>query len=137
MLTGTMSFPSIERIVYGQSAAQALRGEADRLGAKRVFMIVSGTMNRSTDEVEKVRVALGDRCAGIFDGIAPHIPMDAALHAAAEARAVDADLIVTFGGGSVTGVEGITTVTSPSKATIARRSRAVSSPARKRAALRA
>jgi hypothetical protein len=34
-------------------------------------------------------------------------------------------------------VEGITTFTSSSKLTIARRSRAVSSPARKRAALRA
>ena len=39
--------------------------------------------------------------------------------------------------GSATGVEGTTTCISPSKVTIARRSRAVSSPTRNRAALRA
>ena len=103
MQTGTLSFPAIERIIYGTPAAEALRREVARLDARRVFMIVSGTMNRKTDEIEKVRAALGERCAAVFDGIAPHIPMDAALHAAAEARAVEADLIVTFGGGSVTG----------------------------------
>jgi len=103
MRSGVLSLPAIERIVYGRPAAETLRAEVDRIGARRVFMIVSGTMNRSTPEVGRVCGVLGDRCAGIYDGIAPHIPMDAVLHAAGEARAVGADLIVTFGGGSVTG----------------------------------
>lgn len=103
MRSGTFSLPAIERIVYGRPAADALRDEVDRIGARRVFMIVSGTMNRDTREVENVCDALGDRCAGIYDRINPHIPLDAVLDAASAARAVDADLIVTFGGGSVTG----------------------------------
>ncbi|MSP98521.1 MAG: maleylacetate reductase [Betaproteobacteria bacterium] len=95
-------FPAIERIVYGQPAAQALRAEAERVRANRIFLIVSGTMNRTTDEVAKVRAALGSRYAGLYDRIPPHTPRDAVLEAAREARAVGADLIVTFGGGSVT-----------------------------------
>ena len=102
MVSGQFNFTAIERIVYGKPAAQALRAEAERLQAQRVFMIVSGTMNRSTDEVAKVRDALGNRCAGLYDRMPAHTPRDAVLEVAAEARAADADLIVTFGGGSVT-----------------------------------
>ena len=61
MRSGTLVFPAIERIVYGKPAAQALVEEAERLGAQRLFLIVSGTMNRTTDEVKKVREALGGR----------------------------------------------------------------------------
>lgn len=102
MQSGMLVFPAIERIVYGQSAAHALRIEAERLNKTRVFLIVSGTMNRSTDEVTKVRNALGSRYAGVYDRIASHAPRDDVLDAAHAARTANADLIVTFGGGSVT-----------------------------------
>lgn len=102
MRAGTLEFPAIERIVYGRPAADALLDEAERLRAERVFLIVSGTMNRTTDEVQKVRDALGRRYAAQFDGMPPHTPRDAVLKAAAIARGAEADLIVTFGGGSCT-----------------------------------
>jgi maleylacetate reductase len=98
----TFVFPAIERLIYGTPAATALREEAERIGAKRVFLIVSGTMNRGTDEVERVRASLADRYAGSFDGIPPFTPRSAVVEAAQRARGADADLIVTFGGGSVT-----------------------------------
>jgi len=100
---GMFNFPAIERILYGQPAARALAAEAERLRAERVFLIVSGTMNRTTDEVSKVREALGRRYAGLYDRIAPHIPRESVLEAAHAARSAGADLIATFGGGSVTG----------------------------------
>ena len=59
-------------------------------------------MNRTPDGVVKVREALGSRYAGLYDRIPSHTPRDAVLEAAHAARAVDTDLIVTFGGGSVT-----------------------------------
>jgi maleylacetate reductase len=64
--------------------------------------MVSGTMNRTMDEVSRLASALGDRHAGTFDAMPSHTPCDAALEAAKEARAADADLVVTFGGGSLT-----------------------------------
>ena len=72
MRAGTLAFPAIERIVYGRPAALALSDEVERLGVERVFLLVSGTMNRTTDEVDKVRAELGSRYAASFDGMPPH-----------------------------------------------------------------
>jgi len=102
MRSGTYSFTAIERIIYGQPVAQALHAEVQRLAANRVFVIASGTMTRTTGETSRLREALGARFAGLYDRMPAHTPRDAVLDAANAARAVDADLIVTFGGGSVT-----------------------------------
>jgi maleylacetate reductase len=89
-------------VVFGRPAAEAVGEEVSRLGAERVFLMASGTLNRSTDEVAKVRQVLGRRFAGIFDRMPPHTPRSAVIAAAAAAREVGADLLVTIGGGSVT-----------------------------------
>lgn len=102
MRSGMLVFPAIDRIIFGQPAAGALRAEVERLGVHRVFLIVSGTMSRTTEEVAKVRNALGIRYVGSYDRMPSHTPRDFVLEAAAEARAAVADMIVTFGGGSVT-----------------------------------
>ena len=99
---GTFVFSKIERVVYGQPAAETARAEADRLDARRVFLMVSRTMNRTTDEVQKMRTSLGDRYAGLYDEMPSHTPRDAVIEAANAARAAGADLVVTFGGGSLT-----------------------------------
>ena len=41
------------------------------LGAARAFLMVSGTLNRATDEIAKIRSALGNRCVGVFDKMPP------------------------------------------------------------------
>ena len=102
MQSGMLTFPAIERIVYGRPAAEALKDEAQRLDATRVFRMVSGTMNKTTDEVTKIKAALGNRYAGLHDHMPPHTPRDAVVEAANAARDAKADLIVTFGGGSLT-----------------------------------
>jgi alcohol dehydrogenase class IV len=88
MRAGTFAFTTLERSVYGQPAAEALTAEAGRLGAQRVFMLVSGTMNRTTDEVARVREALGGRYAGHYDRMPAHTPRDAVLEATEAARAM-------------------------------------------------
>jgi len=102
MQSGKLVFPAIDRVVYGEPAAAALRAEAERLRANRVFLMVSGTMNRTTDEVARMRDALGSRYAGLYDRMPSHTPRDAVLEATRAARGAQADLIVTFGGGSLT-----------------------------------
>jgi len=88
-------------VIYGKPAADALREEAERLGASRVFLIASRTLNTKTDEIEKIRKSLGDRYAGTFDGIPQHTTREFVVKAAAVARDAEADLIVAIGGGSV------------------------------------
>ena len=102
MREDVFEFPALERLIYGKPAAPALAAEVERIDARRVFLVVSGTMNRTTDEVEKVRAALGSRYAGTYDSIPPFTPRSAVLEAAQLARSAGADLVVTFGGGSVT-----------------------------------
>jgi maleylacetate reductase len=99
---GTFVFSNLARMVYGRPAADCARAEADRMDARRIFLMASRTMNRTTDEVQKMRAALGDRFAGLFDAMPSHTPRDAVIEAANAARAADADLVITFGGGSLT-----------------------------------
>jgi maleylacetate reductase len=99
---GTYENFAVDRIVYGQAAAEVLATEVARIGARRVFMLVSHTLDRETDWVNALRSALGERYAGSYDGMPPHTPRDAVLNAASAARSAGADLIVSFGGGSLT-----------------------------------
>lgn len=102
MQAGRVVFGEMEEVVFGRPAAEAVADQARRLGATRVLLMASGTLRRNTDEIEKIRLALGNRCAGIFDEMPPHTPRSAVIRAADQARALNADLIVTVGGGSMT-----------------------------------
>lgn len=59
MSRGAYDFLAQERVVWGRPAAEAVAGEADRLGAARVFLVASGTLSRETGVVAGVREALG------------------------------------------------------------------------------
>jgi maleylacetate reductase len=100
--SGRVDFGEMETVEFGRPAAEVVAQEARRREAERVFLMASGTLNRTSDEVAKVRRALGNRFAGLFDRMPPHTPRRAVIEAAAMAREVGADLIVTIGGGSVT-----------------------------------
>src|SRR3954452_819031 len=99
---GRVVFGAMDEVVFGHPAAEAVAGQIDRLRLSRAFLMVSGTLNRNTDEIEKIRKALGSRCVGTFDAMPPHTPREAVIAAAEQARAANADLIVTVGGGSIT-----------------------------------
>lgn len=101
-MTGRVVFGAMEEVVYGQPAAAALAGQLDRIGAQRALLMVSGTLNRTTDEIAKIKDKLGSRCAGVFDAMPAHTPRAAVIAATEQARAIQADIIVTVGGGSIT-----------------------------------
>ncbi|MCB1470511.1 MAG: iron-containing alcohol dehydrogenase [Rhizobiaceae bacterium] len=69
---------------------------------RRVVIIASGTLARTTDEVRKLRDALGPKCAGVSDRMGAHVPRSDVIAATEMARQAQADLIVTLGGGSPT-----------------------------------
>src|SRR5712692_7332046 len=100
--SGRIAFGAMESVTFGRPAAEAVAEEARRRDSERVFLMVSGTLNRETDEVATLRRALGNRYAGLFDHMPPHTPRGAVIEAATMAREASADLIVTLGGGSVT-----------------------------------
>ena len=99
---GRVVFGAMDEVVFGRPASEAIVEQMNRLGATRAFLMVSGTLNRETDVIENIRRALGPRCVGTFDAMPPHTPRTAVIAATEQARAADADLIVTVGGGSIT-----------------------------------
>jgi maleylacetate reductase len=99
---GRVVFGAMDEVVFGRPAAEAVVAQMDRLGKARALLMVSGTLNRSTDAIENIRHALGSRCVATFDSMPAHTPREAVIAATEQARAAGADLIVTVGGGSIT-----------------------------------
>jgi maleylacetate reductase len=102
MIHGIHRYPPMERVIYGIPLAEALAQEVDRLDARAVYVMASGTLNRETDVIDTVRRVLGNRLAGVCAKIGSHTPRVDVVAATNEARAAKADLILTVGGGSVT-----------------------------------
>jgi maleylacetate reductase len=100
-IAGSYQYPTMESVIYGKPAAEALRQEAEGLDARRVYLIASRTLNATTDEIEKIRKALGDRHAETFDGIPQHTTREVVVRVARQAKEAKADLVVAIGGGSV------------------------------------
>ena len=95
----TYEFLPIERVTYGTPAAEAVIAEADRAEARRVLVITSASVAK-TSTVADIGSALGPRHAGTFDGCREHTPRVTVVDAIEAARKTDADMIVTVGGGS-------------------------------------
>jgi maleylacetate reductase len=99
MLNGIHGHQDIERVVYGRPAGAAVRAEAERLGAKRVFVTTTKSVAQSALLADVIK-ELGDRYAGVYAGITAHSPRPCVVEGAQRAREAKADLIVTVGGGS-------------------------------------
>ena len=100
MLTGTVQWSAQERVVHGKPAAEAVRAEIERVGAQRVLLLTTRSLNDSA-LIRDLTSALGDRCVGRFSAIQAHSPREAVIAGAALAREVEADHLLAVGGGSV------------------------------------
>ena len=50
---GRVVFGAMDEVVFGRPAAEAVVEQTDRLRASRAFLLVSGTLNRQTDEIDR------------------------------------------------------------------------------------
>jgi len=90
------------RVYSGKDALENLPAELKRNKAQRAFILCGRTVSRRTDLIARMRRILGDGCAGVFDEIEKDSTLPSVLAAAAAARAANADLLISVGGGSVT-----------------------------------
>lgn len=90
-----------DRIVFGQSAVLAIRDEVERQDKHRVAVFCSASLERASGIVQDLQSALGNRFAGAFTDIPAHTPRSAVLAGAAFARKLEANLLISLGGGSV------------------------------------
>jgi len=89
------------RVVFGAGTVERVADELGRLGGKRALVL--STPGRRGLAARVVNV-LGDAAAGTFDGATMHTPVEVTERALAEVSAVDADSVVSVGGGSTTGL---------------------------------
>ncbi|KMS92227.1 maleylacetate reductase [Prauserella rugosa] len=89
-----------QRVLFGSGrAAEHVAAEVARLGARRVLLVAS-----DRDERVAQRVSSGVDVAARCSDVRPHVPVANAERARQLASDVDADLIVSIGGGSATGL---------------------------------
>lgn len=89
-------------IHWGEAADSAIPRAMAKLGCRRALLVVSTSLRKSTEVIDRIQAALGERCVGVWDGMPPHTPREAVLDVATAARDAGADVIVTIGGGSLT-----------------------------------
>jgi alcohol dehydrogenase len=96
---GAFELPRLERVISGVNAVDAIALDLQRRGVRRVLIVTGATIGASP-LLERVRRALGDRCAGVCAGARQHVPADCAAAVAEAFRASGADAFVSLGGGS-------------------------------------
>lgn len=99
-LSGVFTLLPIEAVHHGPGAIAGLENALAARGIRRALLVTGRTLATRTDLVERVRRAAGDRIAGVFHDTIQHVHRGSVLRAAAMARELGADGIVSFGGGT-------------------------------------
>ena len=99
-LAGTFTFLPIEDVHYGNGAVGGLADALAGLGVERALLVTGNTLACKTDLVETVQNAAAGRIANVFHETTQHVHRHSVVRAIEAARAIDADGIVSFGGGS-------------------------------------
>lgn len=95
------NYSALDTVLCGSAVASRLSGQVDKLGCERVLLLASNSLSNKLDQCAELRAALGDRYAGLFDQIAAHTPRQDVMQGLQFAREVEADLLVSLGGGSI------------------------------------
>ena len=102
LVAGSFSVTAHDRIVFGTPAGEAVVAEAERVGARRVFVTSTRSLAQKEDgPLQRMQKALGARHVGTYSTISSHSPREDVVAGAKAAREAKADLLVAVGGGSV------------------------------------
>ncbi len=87
-------------VIAGHGSLSSIYKAIADLGCRRALILTDPGV-RKAGLAQLVKDALGDYCVGIYDNIPPDPDLEAADAAIAKARELNADCIVSVGGGSV------------------------------------
>lgn len=88
------------RVIFGVGSLDSLPEEVSRLGSKALVLCTP----EQRGKVEEVTQKLGALAVGLYDKAVMHVPIETAKEARHEANRLGADVYVTVGGGSTTGL---------------------------------
>jgi len=89
----------LERVMSGPGKVAGLGEELDRRGLQRAIVVTGKTLGGSP-LLETVTQAAGAGCVAVFKGARQHVPRSSVNELEALIERVDADGLVSFGGGS-------------------------------------
>lgn len=88
------------RLFHGGDCLRQLPSELGRVNSRRAAVICGRTLAAEGSVLSLVLEALGDRCAGVFNGVRAHSPVEAVQRASEALAEMRADAVVAVGGGS-------------------------------------
>jgi alcohol dehydrogenase class IV len=94
---GEFNLTRLERVIYGPGKVAALKEEMDKRGLKRAIVV---TTLGGFPILDQVTAALGPLCASVFTGVIQHVPRSTVDALQKDIERVNADSLVSFGGGS-------------------------------------
>ncbi|PKB70245.1 MAG: hypothetical protein BZY77_00535 [SAR202 cluster bacterium Io17-Chloro-G5] len=97
----TYSYNSVaQEVVCAEDAISNLPGILDRLGSTRAMVVCGPSILEKSNVIQRVQDGLGDRCIGLFSGVAPHSAVHTLDEAMRLANDLKPDALDSVGGGS-------------------------------------
>jgi len=96
---GEFNLTRLERVIYGPGKVAALKDEMERRKLERALVVTTDVV-AELPILQQVTGALGSRCAGVFAKVIQHVPRGTVNELEKEIERVNADSLVSFGGGS-------------------------------------
>jgi len=96
---GEFNLSRLERVIYGPGKIAALNDEMERRDLHRALVVTTDVV-AELPILKDVTGALGSRCAGVFAGVVMHVPRKTTELLQREIERMNADSLVSFGGGS-------------------------------------
>jgi len=98
-IIGEYNFTRLENVLYGPGKVGLLSRELAKRNAKRALIVTGKTLGKSR-LLDKVKAAAGSALVGVFAETSQHVPSKTVEALIAEARRLEADSFITFGGGT-------------------------------------
>jgi alcohol dehydrogenase class IV len=89
------------RVIFGRGKVSTLPSEAEKLGVSKCLILCT---KFQTKEAEMLKSLLEDKAVGIFDNATMHTPTAITNEALDIAKSLNADSVVSIGGGSTIGL---------------------------------
>ena len=96
---GEFNLSRLERVIYGPGKIAALKDEMERRQLERALVVTTDVV-AALPILQQVTGALGSRCAGVFSKVIQHVPRGTVNELEKEIERVNADSLISFGGGS-------------------------------------
>lgn len=94
------TYAHTHKVIFGARTIKELGEAVDDLHCKRAVIVTDNFLAENTDLVSRLSASLGSRLAGVFSGVVPDPTAEAIDKGAKEAAEMDADVLISLGGGS-------------------------------------